>query len=111
MVTAITHAWVKIDEDGKLRVSIDYKTKREGYSRVELEKPLINTLGWSIEDFQLRAKELESLVGSEVPLYDPRKFKDALYCMVDKHDASLGITWDTVDFWQDEMCLLKEEGC
>jgi len=71
-----------------------------------LEADLQNSVTWSVEDFAYRASELESYDDrirlSEI--YDPDKFEDALKTMIRKHDAGTGITWDTIDFWLDEMC-------
>ncbi len=38
--------------------------------------------------------------------YDHSKFQYALERMIDKHDTSIGITWDTLDFYLDEYCLI-----
>lgn len=109
MVTQITYAWVKIGEDGKLLISLDWYDDTMGYSKVKLEKPLVYTMGWTVEDFEHRAAELEKDTEGGKPLYDTNKFEGALHSMVDNHDANLGITWNTIDFWLDEMCLLEEE--
>jgi len=53
---------------------------------------------WSVEDFEHRAEERDNE-------YDSSKFEDALHQMIHKHDATLGISWDTIDFWLDEICL------
>jgi len=110
MITEITHAWVKIDEDGKLLISLDWHDDTTGYTKVKLEKPLVYTMGWSVEDFEQRAAEIEEDIEGGKSLYDTNKFEDALHCMVSNHDASLGISWDTIDFWLDEMCLIEKKG-
>lgn len=38
-------------------------------------------------------------------LYDEKKFKDVLDRMIDKHDATLGVCWDTIDIYLDDMAL------
>ena len=103
MVTRITHAWVKISEEGKLLISLECPDNTAEYSRVKLESPLVNTMGWSVEDFEHRAEELEQYMTET--LYDRDKFEEALHCMIDNHDASLGINWDTVDYWLSYMCI------
>lgn len=56
---------------------------------------------WSVDDFEHRAKYWEE---DEPDKYDRSKFEAALHQMIHKHDATLGISWDTIDFWLDEMC-------
>jgi len=51
------------------------------------------------EDYSIEnAREL-------LTIYDPDKFENALYEMMRRHDATIGITWDTVDYYLDEYCL------
>jgi hypothetical protein len=61
---------------------------------------------WNILDFEASAREKEELEGMEI--YDRNLFPKALDTMIEKHDATNGITWDTVDFWLDELCKLPE---
>ncbi|OGM08867.1 hypothetical protein A2Z67_02560 [Candidatus Woesebacteria bacterium RBG_13_36_22] len=81
------------------------------------------SIRWSVEDFVFRAFELKrdsenweepeedfddtNLEDAKLYLkkYDPDKFEDALYDMMRHHDATIGITWDTVDIYLDEDCL------
>lgn len=104
MVIELTHVYVKIGQGSQVSVSMTYK---KGYTRIELDEPLVGGIfGWSIDDFELRAKDREV---DQEPIYDRAKFREALYCMINAHDADMGINWDTVDFWLDELCRLEEE--
>lgn len=57
-------------------------------------------IGWSVEDFKYQASNQE-----DPSIYDETKFKDALDIMINKHDASIGITWETIDYYLNEYCL------
>ena len=60
---------------------------------------------WSILDFEDRARKAEGIEGIE--LYDRDLFPKALDMMIETHDANVGITWETIDFWL-EWCKLPE---
>ena len=62
---------------------------------------------WSVEDFECRAEEKKGENWRD--FYDETKFEDALESMIHHHDAEYGITWGSVDFYLDEMCIKKEE--
>tara|TARA_B100001057_G_scaffold497838_1_gene603090 strand:+ start:2558 stop:3142 length:585 start_codon:yes stop_codon:yes gene_type:complete len=68
-----------------------------------LEERLARSVTWAVDDFESVAQEREG--GGEL-LYDRTQFPHALHTMMRKHDASLGISWLTVEFWLDELCLL-----
>lgn len=71
----------------------------------ELHKLEESCIQWSIEDFEQQAY---SKKGENWPeYYDRTKFIDALERMIYKHDATIGITWDTVDYYLDEMCTSR----
>ena len=53
-------------------------------------------------DFECRAEGLEE--GNWEKVYDKTKFQAALDRMIDQHDATIGITWDTIDYYLDEYC-------
>ena len=108
MVEQITHAWVRFSKEGQLIISLDYCGGDERYTRIALERTIKYTMGWTVEDFEHRAAEMEESYGEGKALYDPSKFEEALHCMVNNHDASMGISWESVDFWLDEMCRIKE---
>ena len=62
---------------------------------------------WSIEDFKGRAIQLEGKDNWQ-NIYDESKFQEALDTMIRKHDTEIGITWITVDFWLNELCLKQK---
>ena len=61
---------------------------------------------WSVEDFEGRAEERKGENWRD--FYDESKFEEALESMIHHHDAEYGITWDSVDYYLDEMCTKKE---
>lgn len=65
---------------------LDVKTEFEQYKRESVK--------WSVEDFLGRAEDLNYELTDE-------QAQDALEDMIRKHDCTIGITWDTVDFWVD----------
>lgn len=65
------------------------------------------SIQWSVEDFEQRAKENNDyrlIAKQEIVEYDKSKFEAALYNMICDHDANLGITWDTIDYYLDTYC-------
>ncbi len=64
------------------------------------------SVSWNVADFEGVAKDREGDYWDSV--YDPDKFEDALYKMIDRHDAELGITWFTVGYYLDEECKRDE---
>ena len=62
---------------------------------------------WSVEDFEGRAEEKKGENWRD--FYDETKFEDALESMIHHHDAEYGITWDSIDYYLDEMCIKKKE--
>lgn len=60
------------------------------------------SVSWSVADFRGRAQDIYGTNWKHY--FDPEKFDDALGKMISKHDASLGISWDTVDYYLDEYC-------
>ena len=61
-----------------------------------------NVVIWSVRDFQTKA---QSNKGDNWNVYyNENKFQEALNVMMNKHDPMYGITWDTIDFYLDEMC-------
>ncbi len=53
------------------------------------------SITWSVEDFESRAEALEGKNWRNV--FDEDTFEDALSDMIINHDASHGITWETID--------------
>ena len=73
---------------------------------VSTAKDIISNTGvcgvyWSVNDFKCRAKELNELTGME---FDETKFQTVLEKMCNQHDASIGITWETIDSYLDIYC-------
>lgn len=60
---------------------------------------------WHIDDFEHKALENEDYYKSVI--YDRTKFEDALDLMINKHDCTIGITWDTVDYYLEDYCRLE----
>tara|TARA_R100000541_G_C1879536_1_gene82093 strand:- start:412 stop:654 length:243 start_codon:yes stop_codon:yes gene_type:complete len=50
------------------------------------------TIVWMIEDVKCRDDTLTD-----------EQCHDVLYMMEQKHDATIGITWETIDFWIEEV--------
>lgn len=83
----------------------------------QLQKEMLK---WSIEDFMYQARLKEGIL--DIPVedltikeakkilkkYDPEKFQDALETMIHKHDAEIGITWDTISDYLEEYCLIDK---
>lgn len=69
------------------------------------------SIQWSIKDFKYQAEisnNYKLTTKREIIEYDESKFKAALHRMIDRHDANLGITWDTINIYLNEMCLEEE---
>ena len=74
---------------------------------------------WDVEDFENWARDIESRESEEdfwdtdidVPekfkLYDRSKFEQAFLTMIRRHDCTIGITWDTIEFYLDEYCKIS----
>ncbi len=75
----------------------EYKELEDKYNalQAEFEQYKRESVKWSVEDFTDYDTDGEYTITEE-------KAQEALEHMIDKHDASIGITWDTVD------CYLKE---
>lgn len=54
---------------------------------------------WHTDDFVARTQYMD-----KEDLYDPMNYEYALAIMLKKHDANVGITWDTIDYYLDEFC-------
>ncbi len=65
------------------------------------------TIEWSTEDFEMQAETRGGEDWKDV--YDSSKFKEALDEMIGHHDALIGITWDTVDYYLDEFCRKNDD--
>jgi hypothetical protein len=60
---------------------------------------------WCVDDLECLAQQREEYAGKT--LYDRSKFEDALYQAYKKHDASIGISWDVLEVYLDELCMLS----
>jgi hypothetical protein len=66
-------------------------------------------ISWSVDDFEYQA--INSCNGDESIwqlYYNKDMFESALNEMIRKHDASVGINWDTVDYYLETYCKIKE---
>lgn len=74
-----------------------------------LRKKAKQSISWSVDDFQALAIEKcndndEQLWGQ---YYNKDMFEAALEDMISHHDCSVGITWDTVDYYLETYCKIK----
>jgi len=65
----------------------------------ELTEKLGNSIVWGVADFEMMATQME-----DPDSYDPKLYPVGLERMIHKHDASYGITWDSVEYYLDEYC-------
>jgi hypothetical protein len=76
------------------------------YPAFKVETELNNlskrSVSWSIEDFENMAYVKKGQDWEQY--YDKNMFQQALERMIDKHDASIGINWDVVEYYLEEMC-------
>ncbi len=86
---------IKIIEETSVQWSVDdFLFQALGNEDVQMKDP-------NIEFYEITMDEAHKYLNK----YDPAKFQYALERMIDKHDASIGITWNTIDFFLDEYCL------
>lgn len=81
---------------------INQLMRQQAEEIARLQERLAYAIEWTVEDFETQAQERENMLGEE--LYDRSKFKEAHNRMMHAHDGSVGISWDTVDFWLNEVC-------
>lgn len=81
------------------------KMKNGTTAKIVCLEPGVNYVSWSVKDFEGRAidREGEYLWKN---VYNPDKFQEALDTMIRKHDASIGINWDVIDYYLDDICLI-----
>lgn len=80
--------------------------------KLEIENnyvPKWRSVSWSIGDFKVRAQQLAENKPERNYIFNESKFEYALEKMIDKHDATIGITWHTVDFYLMQYCLKSFE--
>jgi len=78
----------------------NYQEKYEALLK-EFEQYKRESIKWSVEDFTLY----------EHPRYtiNEEQAQEALERMIYKHDASIGINWDVVEYYLTEYGTLKED--
>lgn len=120
-----------IEEDLK-KTSEDYEiVDIEVENTVKKKEPYRVAVWWSTEDFagmaeqlfevmtyydenspksvQERAKEILSTCKDWKDYFDESKFEEALDRMIHKHDAEYGITWESIKYYLNEMCVKEEQ--
>lgn len=78
-------------------------------AKIEKEEYLLRSISWNVLDFEGRATHFQKEFPEKNYIFDENKFEDALQKMIKDHDATVGITWDTVDFYLKEYCLRSFE--
>lgn len=61
------------------------------------------SIEWSVADFQAWAMDTYGK-GKWKKIYDPSKFQYALETMIKQHDCTIGITWETIDYYLNQYC-------
>lgn len=64
---------------------------------------------WHVDDFESQAQIDEEFAkenGEELK-FDRDEFQTALEKMINEHDATLGITWDTVSMYLNDYCKFE----
>ncbi len=60
------------------------------------------SISWCDEDVKHQANEIgEKLTDKEI--------SEVLYQVEKRHDASMGITWDTISYWVQEIVFKREK--
>ena len=59
---------------------------------------------WHVNDFELQALALETIDKNKK--FNRDKFQEAFDKMIRLHDASIGITWETVIHYLETYCLM-----
>jgi len=81
-------------EEQMAMLKVDLRGAKEKLSR---------SVTWSVDDFIKRAMEICE-VGDWFDMYSEKKMEIALKLMIEKHDSTLGICWETVDFYLNKYC-------
>ena len=126
-----------IENDGEstIELIINDETVWDNSFESEIERkrnpPYKAAIWWSVEDFagmaeQLfeimtyydenspesvkeRAKRILSTCKDWRDYFDESKFAEALDRMIHKHDAEYGITWESIKYYLNEMCVKEEQ--
>ena len=124
----------KIIEKDLKKTSEDYEIidiESEELKKRKKRDPYKAAIWWSVEDFagmaeqlfevmtyygensptsvQERAKRILSTCRNWKDYYDESKFEEALDRMIHKHDAEYGITWESIKYYLNEMCVKEEQ--
>lgn len=96
--------WTSVDEaacsvDNEFYEKIKSLTIQKIFELLDKEK---RSITWSVDDFKVRAIDLENS-GIYIK-YDESKFKNALEEMISRHEPSIGISWDIIDWYLHEVC-------
>ncbi len=91
-----------------IKKAIHSKIAELKYSIDHEYTPRWRSIPWNVEDFKGRAEQLKEANPKKNYIFDETKFEDALEQMIKKHDANLGISWETVDIYLREYCLAEE---
>lgn len=70
----------------------------------EANEKLERSVVWSVDDFAYVAKE-----SGKPEDYDPDCYDDALRAMIQKYDATIGITWETIKVYLDNYCRKEKK--
>ena len=122
----------KIIEEDLKKTSEDYKIiDIEVENVIKKKEPYRVAVWWSVEDFagmaeqlfevmtyygenspesvKVRAKRILSTCKDWKDYFDESKFEEALDRMIHKHDAEYGITWESIKYYLNEMCVKEEQ--
>ena len=66
-------------------------------AELEFEAFKNRSVSWSVEDFSERARQNEGETWELI--YNEKLFQETLEIMISQHDATIGITWDTIDVY------------
>ena len=72
--------------------------------------PTTHLIAWHEEDMEELAEHFEDAAEPEDKVkYDRSQIPHAMELMIDNHDASIGISYDTLEFYLDEYCRNYDE--
>ena len=75
-----------------------------------LEYYVDKSITWTVEDFEQQAQVYEEQHDLPIGSYfDRSEFEHACETMISKHDANIGITWDTIDYYLGTHCIKEIE--
>lgn len=77
------------------------------FQLVEYYRMGYRPIWWSFDDFEMQAQELEENFPEKK--YDRSLFLDTLELMLRRHDPNFGTTWQDVQYFLDEYCLIRND--